>query len=135
MKPHTHITSALLLIGALCYAPLTFAQAWEDLSSDSQQVLRPLRINWEELSTAQKQSWLKRVPELKAMPKSSATLRNRAWPNGVRCHNNNATKYKAALKTALPVIQVFEPNSGMNLSAIEKTCQSNGLIYKISQTR
>ncbi len=51
MKPHTHITSALLLIGALCYAPLTFAQAWEDLSSDSQQVLRPLRINWEELST------------------------------------------------------------------------------------
>lgn len=82
MKPHTHITSALLLIGALCYAPLTFAQAWEDLSSDSQQVLRPLRINWEELSTAQKQSWLKRVPELKAMPKeqrNTAQSRMAEW--------------------------------------------------------
>ena len=135
MKPHTHITSALLLIGALCYAPLTFAQAWEDLSSDSQQVLRPLRINWEELSTAQKQSWLKRVPELKAMPKEQRNTAQSRMAEWGALSQQNATKYKAALKTALPVIQVFEPNSGMNLSAIEKTCQSNGLIYKISQTR
>ena len=82
MKSHTHITPTLLLIGALCYAPLSFAQAWEDLSSDSQQVLRPLRINWDELSTVQKQSWLKRVPELKAMPKdqrSTAQSRMAEW--------------------------------------------------------
>ena len=82
MKPHTHTVTALLMIGALCYAPLTFAQAWEDLSSDSQQVLRPLRINWDELSTAQKQGWLKRVPELKAMPKeqrNTAQSRMAEW--------------------------------------------------------
>lgn len=82
MKPHTRITSILLMAGVFCYAPLTFAQAWEDLSSDSQQILQPLRINWDELSTAQKQGWLKRVPELKAMPKeqrNTAQSRMAEW--------------------------------------------------------
>ena len=134
MKPHTHTVTALLMIGALCYAPLTFAQAWEDLSSDSQQVLRPLRINWDELSTAQKQGWLKRVPELKAMPKEQRNTAQSRMAEWGALSQNNATKYKTALKTALRATLAFEPSCGMNLSAIEKPCQSNGLIYKISQT-
>ncbi|MBS1174494.1 MAG: hypothetical protein H6R05_625 [Burkholderiaceae bacterium] len=59
---------ATLLIGALMLSPSVFAQSWESLSTDSQSTLRPLRLSWPNLSDTQKQSWLKRVPELKAMP-------------------------------------------------------------------
>lgn len=82
MKRHTKLTSALLMLGALCYAPISFAQAWEDLSGDSQEALRPLRLNWNDLSTPQKQSWLKRVPELQAMSKeqrNTAQSRMAEW--------------------------------------------------------
>lgn len=82
MKSALRYTYAFLLLSALSYAPISSAQAWEDLSGDSQEALRPLRLNWEELSTPQKQSWLKRVPELKAMNKeqrSTAQSRMAEW--------------------------------------------------------
>ena len=62
------IIRTALLLGALTLAPSVFAQTWESLSADSQSTLRPLRLSWSDLSDAQKQSWLKRVPGLKKMP-------------------------------------------------------------------
>ncbi len=59
--------STLLCLSALIAAPAAWAQTWEDLPSDSQKTLRPLRLSWSDLSDAQKQSWLRRVPELKSM--------------------------------------------------------------------
>lgn len=82
MKPAQKFASTLLILGMLCHVPIASAQAWEDLSGDCQEALRPLRLNWEELSSPQKQSWLKRVPELKAMSKeqrNTAQSRMAEW--------------------------------------------------------
>ncbi len=82
IKAHTKLISASLILCSLVYAPMSLAQAWEDLSSDSKEVLRPLRLNWNELSTAQKRSWLNRVPEIKAMPteqRNTAQSRMAEW--------------------------------------------------------
>jgi predicted Fe-S protein YdhL (DUF1289 family) len=73
MKFQKTIVSTTLFMAILTLAPSAFAQSWESLSSDSQSVLRPLRLSWANLSDAQKQSWLKRVPELKNMPADQLT--------------------------------------------------------------
>ena len=57
-----------LFTAILALAPNVWAQSWDSLSADTQNTLRPLRLSWPTLSDTQKQSWLKRVPELKAMP-------------------------------------------------------------------
>lgn len=63
------MTLSLLLCGfGLFAAPSALAQTWEELSEESQQTLRPLQSGWEEMADNQKRSWLRRVPELKAMP-------------------------------------------------------------------
>ena len=82
MKPYTKLIHTLLIVSTLSYAPLSRAQAWEDLSNESKEVLRPLRLNWNDLSPAQKRSWLSRVPEIKAMPgeqRSTAQSRMAEW--------------------------------------------------------
>jgi hypothetical protein len=68
MKLRKNIIHTALLLGVWSIAPAAFAQSWESLPVDSQSTLRPLRLSWSDLSETQKQSWLKRVPELKKMP-------------------------------------------------------------------
>ena len=65
---HRNTVHTALLIGTLMLSTSAFAQSWDSLSADSQNTLRPLRLSWSNLSDTQKQSWLKRVTELKAMP-------------------------------------------------------------------
>lgn len=82
MKKHTQLIHTVLIAGILSYAPVSLAQAWEDLSSESKEALRPLRLNWDDLSPAQKRSWLNRVPEIKSMPgeqRNTAQARMAEW--------------------------------------------------------
>ena len=62
------IVYSTLFMTMLTLTPNVWAQSWESLPADTQNTLRPLRLSWPNLSDTQKQSWLKRVPELKAMP-------------------------------------------------------------------
>ena len=82
MTYRTPLIYASLIISILSYAPMVSAQAWEQLPNDSKKVLNPLKLTWNDLSSAQKQSWLNRVPELKSMPKeqlSTAQSRMAEW--------------------------------------------------------
>lgn len=63
---HSLCLLTLMVSGIISTAAL--AQSWEDLSQDNQTILRPLHQSWSDLSDAQKQSWLRRAPELKKMP-------------------------------------------------------------------
>ena len=73
MNVQKNIIRIALLLGALTLAPSVFAQTWESLSADSRHTLRPLRLSWSDLSDAQKQSWLKRVPRLQQMSEEQLT--------------------------------------------------------------
>ena len=94
---------ALLAVIALCVAAVAGAQpgpeapkkpaakaakkinarpAWAELTASQQQVLAPLRADWETLEPERRQKWVaiaKRYPEMTAQEQERVTRRMQAW--------------------------------------------------------
>ena len=102
---HTSIQT-LAVLAALTHLPTAWAQSWSDLSSQDQSILRPLRMNWEDLSDEQKQGWIKRVPEIKAMPpenRKNAQTRMAEWGALSQQQRDEVqTRVKSSSKTSNP---------------------------------
>ena len=66
-------------------APKTNARpAWAELNAEQQQVLEPLKADWDSLEPERRQKWIaiaKRYPKMKPQEQERVTRRMQAWAN------------------------------------------------------
>lgn len=64
-----HLSSklAIALLSLGLFAGVAQAQTWEDIGSNNQTMLRPLRGTWEQIPPQQRAQWLQHVPLLQKM--------------------------------------------------------------------
>lgn len=59
--------AAIVLLSLGLFSGLAMAQTWDEIGSNNQTMLRPLRGTWEQIPPQQRQQWLQHVPSLQKM--------------------------------------------------------------------